>query len=125
MYQQTCRVFNLYQFPFTSISTLEITFFYNNFTICQSLYLNEMNYAVKNTLLVNLCKNVSTRIAMLLNAVTFSMPNLLTYDDRNSAHRLGFAFISFFFCFALFSSNFLLIYPNQTKINLMYFYQFN
>lgn len=57
---------------------------------------------------------------MLLSAVIFNVPNLLSYAGRNFAYRLDFAFISFFFCFTSFSSNFLLIYLNQTKISLMY-----
>lgn len=57
---------------------------------------------------------------MLLSAAIFNVPNLLSYAGRNLAYRLDFAFISFFFCFASFSSNFLLIYLNHIKISLMY-----
>lgn len=57
---------------------------------------------------------------MLLSAAIFNVPNLLSYAGINLAYRLGFAFISFFFCFASFSSHFLLIYLNKTKISLMY-----
>lgn len=57
---------------------------------------------------------------MFLSDVIFNVPNLVSDAGRQFASKLGFAFTSFFFCFASFISNFLLIYLNQMKINLMY-----
>lgn len=57
---------------------------------------------------------------MLLSAVVFNVPNLLSYAGINLAYRLSFVLIYFFFYFASFSSHFLLIYINQTKISLKY-----
>lgn len=68
---------------------------------------------------VYLCYYYSIRIVILLSAVIFNVPNLLSYAGRNLAYKLSFAFISFFFCFASFRSNFFLIYVNQSKISLM------
>lgn len=89
-------------------------------TIFQRSYLNEINHIMRTFLLAYLCYHYSTRKVMLLSAVIFNVPNLLSYAGINLTYRLDFAFISFSFCFASFSSNFLLIYLNQTKRSLMY-----
>lgn len=58
-------------------------------------------------MLVYLCYHYSARIVMLLSAVIFNVPNLLSYAGINLAYSLGFALISFFFCFASYSPHFL------------------
>lgn len=107
--------FHLLQFPLWKFLCI-----YINITIFQRLYLNEINHTVRTFLLAYLCYHYSARIVMLLSAVIFNVPNLLSYAGINLECRLGFAFISFFFYFASFTSHFLLIYLNQTKITFIY-----
>lgn len=107
---------------YTNIHLLQFPFWkslYINFTISQTLYLNEISCTVKDIFVVYLCYYYSTRIVILRSAVIFNVANLLSYAGRNLAYKLSFAFTSFFFCFATFSSNFLLIYLNKSKISLM------
>lgn len=81
--------------PFTTISIWKLFLIYTKFLICQDLNLDEKNLHFKGQFF-------SARIALLLSTGIFNV--LISCAGRNLTYRLGFAFISFFFCFSSFSS---------------------